>query len=61
MKVLKEVEISDSEVYEVIVKGMYWKEHEDFYIYNLNYTIFPDFESWKKDKYIQMQKHFKAG
>ena len=28
MKVLKEVEISDSEVYEVIVKGMYWKEHE---------------------------------
>jgi len=40
MKVLKEAEISDSEAYEVIVKGMYLKEHEDFYRYRALFNTF---------------------
>ena len=57
MKVLKEVEVSDAEVDNVIVQGMYQKEREEFYRYrNDYYYSFPTFDTWRVSKYYDMMK-----
>ena len=56
MKVLKEVEVSDAEVDNVIVQGMYWKEREDFYRYGNDHYDFPSFDAWRASKYYEMKK-----
>lgn len=57
MKVLKEVEVSDAEVDNVIVQGMYQKEREEFYRYRNDYYYgFPTFDTWRVSKYYDMMK-----
>ena len=56
MKVLKEVEVSDAEVDNVIVQGMYQKEREEFYRYGNDYYRFPTFDTWRVSKYYDMMK-----
>lgn len=56
MKVLKEVEVSDVEVDNVIVQGMYQKEREEFYRYGNDHYDFPAFDSWRASKYYDMKK-----
>ena len=56
MKVLKEVEVSDAEVDNVIVQGMYQKECKEFYRYGNDHYDFPAFDSWRASKYYDMKK-----
>lgn len=56
MKVLKEVEVSDTEVDNVIVRGIYQKEREEFYRYGNDHYDFPVFDSWRASKYYDMKK-----
>lgn len=56
MKVLKEVEVSDAEIDNVIVQGIYQKEREEFYRYGNDHYSFQDFDSWRASKYYEMKK-----
>ena len=57
MKVYKEVNIEEAEINDLIVREMYSKEREEFYRYGNDNYSFPEYDSWRREKYENISKN----
>lgn len=56
MKVVKEVELSDGEINDLIVRHAYKKARDEFYRYGNDHYDFGTYDGWRRKKYEEARQ-----